>query len=130
LLAERGETSSMLALADSFEKGHGVPRDMASAYAYYALAGDFSQWGNPFVGMGGTYRETVGTNEQKLDACFKLSPADKEKALKIYNELASKLIDRLNRLAAKGGEQMAKRDLQAIRDYQARMSGKAKALKK
>jgi hypothetical protein len=25
---------------------------------------------------------------------------------------------------------MAKRDLQAIRDYQARMSGKAKALKK
>jgi hypothetical protein len=130
LLAERGETSSMLALADSFEKGHGVPRDMASAYAYYALAGGVSQWGNPFVGMGGTYRETVGTNEQKLDACFKLSPADKERALMIYNELASKLIDRLNRLAAKGGEQMAKRDLQAIRDYLAQKSGKAKTLKK
>jgi TPR repeat protein len=130
MLGEMGDHYALLDIASSYEQGRGVPRDPASAYAYYALAGGVSQWGNPFVGMGGTYRETVGTNEQKLDACFKLSPADKERALKIYNELASKLIDRLNRLAAKGGEQMAKRDLQAIRDYQAQMSGKAKTLKR
>ncbi len=129
MLAERGETSSMLALAEAFEKGQGVPRDMASAYAYCAMAGGLS-WGDPFSGLQDTFQRTPGTNEQKLDACFKLSPADKEKALKIYNELASKLVDRLNRIAAKGGEQMAKRDLQAIRDYQAQMSGKAKTLKR
>lgn len=130
MLAEMGETSSMLALAESFEKGQGVARDTASAYAYYALVGGLSQWGNPFIGMQATYQETVGTNEQKLDACFKLSPADKERAQKIYNELASKLVDRLNRLAAKGGEKMAKRDLQAIRDYQAQKASKAQPLKK
>lgn len=129
MLAEMGETSSMLVLAESFEEGKGVARDAASAYAYCALAGGLS-WGNPFNGLQGTYQNTNGTNEQKLDACFKLSPAEKERALKIYNELASKLVERLNRLAAKGGEQMAKRDLKSVRDYQAHKSAKAKPTNK
>ena len=127
MLAERGETSSMHALAESFEKGQGVARDMASAYAYYALAGGL---GGHYRELQDTYQKTEGTNEQKLDASFKLSPADKERALKIYEDLVAKLVDRLNRLAAKGGEQMAKRDLQAIRDYQAQKAGKAKPKKK
>jgi TPR repeat protein len=129
MLAERGETSSMQALAESFEKGQGVTRDAASAYAYCALAGGVS-WGDPFSGLKVTYQNAKGTNEQKLDACFKLSPAEKERALKIYNELTSKLVERLNQLAAKGGEQMAKRDLKDIRDYQAQKAAKAKPTKK
>ncbi len=129
MLAEMGETSSLQALAESYDKGEGVARDTAIAYAYYALAGGVSLAG-AYDELKGAYQNAQGTNEQKLDACFKLSTADKERALKIYNSLASKLIERLNRLAAKGGEQMAKRDLQAIHDYQARMSGKAKTLNK
>jgi TPR repeat protein len=129
LLAERGDNSSMQALAESFEKGQGVARDAASAYAYCALAGGLS-WGNPFSGLSDTYQNTKGTNEQKLDACFKLTPAEKARALTIYKELASKLIDRLNHLAAKGGEQQAKRDLQLIRDYSAKAAARAKPAKK
>jgi len=126
-LAELGDHESLMLMAAAFEHGRGVPLDSASAYAYYAFAG--SGPGNgPFPSE--SYQKTQGTNEQKLDACFKLSPADKERALKIYNELTSKLVERFNRLAAKGGEEMAKRDLQAIRDYQAQKSGKAKAVNK
>jgi hypothetical protein len=129
MLAERGETSSMQALAESCYKGQGVVRDAASAYAYYALAGGVSSAG-AYDELKGAYQNAQGTNEQKLDACFKLSPAEKERALKIYNELTSKLVDRLNHLAAKGGEEMAKRDLQAIRDYAATKAAKAKPAKK
>ncbi len=129
-LAGLGDHWSLMLIAASFERGRGVPRDLASAYAYYAFAGNGPSDGPFPSGLGETYVKTQGTNEQKLDACFKLSPADKERALKIYNELASKLIDRLNRLAAKAGEEMSKNDLQATRDYLAQKSGKAKALKK
>ena len=129
MLAEMGEASSMQAVAESFEQGRGVARDAASAYAYYALAGGVSLVGF-YTELKGAYQNAQGTNEQKLDACFKLSPAEKERALKIYKELASKLIDRLNHLAAKGGEQMAKRDLQLIRVNQAHKASKANPTKK
>ena len=129
LLAEMGEASSIQAVAESYEQGRGVARDAASAYAYYALAGGVSSVGF-YTELKSAYQNAEGTNEQKLDACFKLSPAEKERALKIYNELTSKLVERLNRLAAKGGEQMAKRDLKSVRDYQAQKSAKAKAVKK
>jgi hypothetical protein len=130
LLAEMGDHGSLMMMAASFEQGRGVPRDSASAYAHYALAGSGPSNG-PFPSeLSDAYQNTNGTNEQKLDASFKLSPADKERALKIYNELTSKLVDRLNGLAAKGGEQMAKRDLKAIRDYAATKAAKAKPAKK
>lgn len=129
-LAELGDHWALMSMAAAYESGRGVPLDLASVYAYYAFAG--SGPGNgPFPNdLGEIYQKTQGTNEQKLDACFKLSPADKERALKIYNELASKLVERLNRLASKGGEQIAKRDLQAIRDYHAQKASKAQPLKK
>ncbi len=130
MLAEMGNHWSLMMMAASFEQGRGVPRDSASAYAHYALAGSGPSNG-PFPSdLSEAYQNTKGTNEQKLDASFKLSPADKERALKIYNELASKFIDRLIHLAAKGGEEMAKRDLQAIRDYQAHKASKASPTKK
>lgn len=129
MLAEMGDDSTMQVLAESYEQGRGVARDVAAAYAYYALAGGVSPIGL-YTELKGAYQNAQGTNEQKLDACFKLSPADKERALKIYNELSSKLVERLNRLAEKGGEQMAKRDLKAIRDYHAQKASKAKPVKK
>jgi TPR repeat protein len=135
MLAEMGDQDALIFFAESFEQGRGVSRDPASAYAYCALAGVGpvgGSYASPFQDspLQITYQKTPGTKEQKLDACFKLTPAEKARALTIYNDFVAKLIARLERLATKGGEAFAKRDLQLIRDYQAQMSGKAKTLKR
>ena len=130
MLLEMGDYSAVMFFAESFEQGRGMPRDPTSAYAYYSLAGSGPGNGSFPNAMHVTFQNTRGTNEQKLDACFKLTPVEKARALTTYNDFVAKLIARLERLTTKGAEQMAKRDLQAIRDYQAQKAGKAKAVKK
>jgi len=125
-----GDHYALLDIASSYEQGRGVPRDPASAYAYYALAGVGPGEGPYPSALHDTYQKTPGTKEQKLDACFKLTPAEKARALTIYNDFVAKLIARLERLATKGGEAFAKRDLQLIRDYSAKAAARAKPTKK
>jgi hypothetical protein len=130
ILAGMGDHWSLMMMAASFEQGRGVPRDSVSAYAHYALAGSGPSNG-PFPSdLSEAYQNTKGTNEQKLDACFKLTPADKERALKIYNDLVANQMARLEKLASKGGEQIAKRELKVMRDYELKKAAKAKPTKK
>ena len=129
LLAEMGEHDALSYIADSFEKGQGVPRDPASAYAYHALAGQRPGYHNGSP-LENTYNKTRGTNEKKLDACFKLTTDEKKKALMVYEDFVAKLTARLEKLASKGGEQIAQRELQGIRDFEAKKAAKAKPAKK
>ncbi len=130
MLGEMGDRHALLYIASCYEQGWGVPRDPASAYAYCALAGGGPGEGSYASPFQNTYQKTPGTNEQKLDACFKLTPTEKARALTIYNDFVAKLIARLDRLATKGGEAFAKRDLQAIRDHSAKAAARAKPTKK
>ena len=129
MLAEMGDAPALSFIAASFEQGRGVPRDPSSAYAYYALAIGWAGYMNhsPFQD---TFQKTRGTNEQKLDAYFKLTPAEKVRALKVYNEFVAKLIARMDRLVVKGGEVLVKQDIQQAGDYAAKKAAKAKSSKK
>ena len=129
LLAEMGDLEALSFIADSFEKGQGVPRDPASAYAYHALSGEGPGYrnDNPLQEI---YRKTKGTNEQKLDACFKLSSDEKKKALKVYEDFVAKLTNRLEKLASKGGAERAQRTLQGIRDFEKEKAANAQKRKK
>jgi TPR repeat protein len=132
-LAELGDTDAICKIAHSYHKGRGFTADAVTAYAYYALAGagpayqNFSEAEQEAVTL---YLTTVGTNEKRLDACFKLSTTDKELAFKKYKELLDGFSSRVTRNAESIAKADFEREDKYMREYQAAQAAKKSAEKK